>query len=60
MRNAPTVTISKAEYEYLLEIVGSDGLKIAALEAENQRLQQELATALEGATCQNTATEKSR
>lgn len=59
MRNAPTVTISKAEYEYLLGIVGADGLRIAAMEAEIQRLQQELAKALEGTPCQNTATEKS-
>lgn len=40
---AKTVTISQAEYDYLLEIVASDGLKIAMLEEENRQLKQRLA-----------------
>lgn len=40
---AKTINISQAEYDYLLEIVASDGLTIAKLEEENRRLKQQLA-----------------
>lgn len=40
---AKTISISQAEYDYLLEIVASDGLTIAKLEEENRQLKQQLA-----------------
>lgn len=40
---AKTISISQAEYDYLLEIVASDGLTIAKLEEENRMLKKQLA-----------------
>lgn len=40
---AKTISISQAEYDYLLEIVASDGLTIAKLEEENRLLKKQLA-----------------
>lgn len=40
---AKTVTITAAEYDYIMETIAHDGMEIAKLTAENDRLKQLLA-----------------
>ena len=37
---AKTVTITAAEYAYIMETISHDGMELARLEAENARLKQ--------------------
>ena len=37
---AKTVTITAAEYDYIMETISHDGMELARLEAENARLKQ--------------------
>lgn len=37
---AKTVTITAAEYDYIMETIAHDGMELARLEAENARLKQ--------------------
>jgi hypothetical protein len=37
---AKTVTITAAEYDYIMETIAHDGIELARLEAENARLKQ--------------------
>jgi hypothetical protein len=39
-RVAKTVTITAAEYDYIMETIAHDGMELARLEAENARLKQ--------------------
>lgn len=39
-RVAKTVTITAAEYDYIMETIAHDGMELARLEAENDRLKQ--------------------
>lgn len=39
-RVAKTVTITAAEYDYIMETIAHDGMELARLEAENIRLKQ--------------------
>lgn len=39
-KTAKTVTITAAEYDYIMETIAHDGMELARLEAENARLKQ--------------------
>lgn len=57
---AKTVTITAAEYDYIMETIAHDGMELARLEAENARLKQ-LLEAKGGETWpENTGIGKSR
>ena len=53
---AKTVTITAAEYDYIMETIAHDGMELARLEAENARLKQLLeAKGGESNACQQQA-----
>ena len=55
-RVAKTVTITAAEYDYIMETIAHDGMELARLEAENARLKQLLeAKGGENNACQQQA-----